>query len=420
MSSERDESLELTQLSKEELIAKVERLIASNKQLKNQVKNMAQKSSKKSYKKPGQRVFQFSNCNEQKIALRLTYIGWDYQGFAFQDNTDNTIEEAIFDALIKTCLIKDRHSCEYSRCGRTDKGVSAFGQVISLKVRAAEEGKGNAIDYVKVLNRVLPPEIRILAWAPVSNDFDARFSCLTRTYKYFFPASGLDILVMNSACDKLVGEHDFRNFCKVDVGNNVNHFVRKVLKCEINRLAKNDSDDFEDQMFEVTISGMAFLWHQVRCMVSILFLVGLHLEEPEVVDHLLDVTKIPKKPQYTMVSEVPLILFDCEFADVDWIFPVDQNQHLISQFQNFWTNQAVRASMMALILKRLSSVHQDTAQLTGGLLFPLMTGHRKNNYQPLLSRPVCDGIERHLEKQAVKRKMLEERCSRKKKDIKHD
>lgn len=35
-------------------------------------------------------------------------------------------------------------------------------------------------------------------------------------------------------------------------------------------------------MCEITIRGMAFLWHQIRCMVSVLFLIGLHLEEPEV------------------------------------------------------------------------------------------------------------------------------------------
>ena len=37
-----------------------------------------------------------------------------------------------------------------------------------------------------------------------------------------------------------------------------------------------------NEMWEITIQGMAFLWHQVRCMVSVLFLIGLHLEAPEV------------------------------------------------------------------------------------------------------------------------------------------
>ena len=41
------------------------------------------------------------------------------------------------------------------------------------------------------------------------------------------------------------------------------------------------SDD-EYEMCVVTVKGMAFLWHQIRCMVAILFLIGQNLEEPEV------------------------------------------------------------------------------------------------------------------------------------------
>ena len=40
----------------------------------------------------------------------------------------------MFGALLKACLIEERSSCNYSRCGRTDKGVSAFGQVITIIV----------------------------------------------------------------------------------------------------------------------------------------------------------------------------------------------------------------------------------------------------------------------------------------------
>ena len=39
------------------------------------------------------------------------------------------------------------------------------------------------IDYCGMLNRVLPPDIRALAWAPVTEDFSARFSCSDRTYR---------------------------------------------------------------------------------------------------------------------------------------------------------------------------------------------------------------------------------------------
>jgi len=51
------------------------------------------------------------------------------QGFAVQEDTEKTIEAALFDALLKTRLIESRATSNYHRCGRTDKGVSAFSQV---------------------------------------------------------------------------------------------------------------------------------------------------------------------------------------------------------------------------------------------------------------------------------------------------
>lgn len=75
------------------------------------------------------RVFDFSAHSRRRVALRIAYLGWGYQGFASQENTDNTIEEKLFEAMTKTRLIESRQTSSYHRCGRTDKGVSAFGQV---------------------------------------------------------------------------------------------------------------------------------------------------------------------------------------------------------------------------------------------------------------------------------------------------
>ena len=72
-----------------------------------------------------------------------------------------------------TCFqIVDRASSNYSRCGRTDKGVSALDQVVSIRVRSNKPKEPLAdttevkeeIDYVKTLNRCLPDDIRILGW----------------------------------------------------------------------------------------------------------------------------------------------------------------------------------------------------------------------------------------------------------------
>jgi len=49
------------------------------------------------------------------------------------------------------------------------------------------------LDYCKMLNRILPAEIRVLAWSPCRPGFSARFNCLERTYKYYFPLADLDL-----------------------------------------------------------------------------------------------------------------------------------------------------------------------------------------------------------------------------------
>lgn len=91
---------------------------------------MSDGNTRRSKKKSGKkRPFDFSSHPRRHVALKLAYLGWAYQGFAVQDNTDNTVEARLFEALLKTRLIEDRQSSNYHRCGRTDKGVSAFSQV---------------------------------------------------------------------------------------------------------------------------------------------------------------------------------------------------------------------------------------------------------------------------------------------------
>jgi len=51
-----------------------------------------------------------------------------------QEDTEKTVEAVLFDALLKTRLIESRATSNYHRCGRTDKGVSAFSQVHKASV----------------------------------------------------------------------------------------------------------------------------------------------------------------------------------------------------------------------------------------------------------------------------------------------
>ena len=45
----------------------------------------------------------------------------------------------------------------------------------------------NEINYVKLLNGVLPEEIRAISWCPVDETFSSRFDCDSRSYRYYFP-----------------------------------------------------------------------------------------------------------------------------------------------------------------------------------------------------------------------------------------
>ncbi|KAE9457478.1 hypothetical protein C3L33_10628, partial [Rhododendron williamsianum] len=83
-----------------------------------------------------------------------------------------------------------------------------------------------------------------------------------------------------------------------------------------------------DQLWAVKIKGTAFLWHQVRCMVAVLFLIGQGLESPNVVDALLDVDRTPRKPQYRIAPEIPLVLQSCKFEGLRFMCSSDARQAL--------------------------------------------------------------------------------------------
>lgn len=369
--------LDYTTWSTDSLISRIHAL---ESRLRSTTASPSPSTSKKPKKAP--KPFQPSKYTTRLIALKFAYLGGAYNGFEHHSNNATplpTVEEVLWRALRKVRLVfpefggKDEgevnwEGCEYSKCGRTDKGVSAFGQVVGVRVRSSRPVARNTtgseeddavaepdfdpikdeLPYVQLLNRVLPPDVRILAWCPsIPLDFSARFNCRERRYRYFFtnpafaplpgntPKHGngwLDIEAMQEAAKKYKGLHDFRNFCKIDPSKQIANFERRIFHADIHRVAAGDepggivmqSEDGKAQLSTSTpqlywfeVRGSAFLWHQVRHLVAILFLVGQGWEKPSIVDDLLDVSKTPSRPMYDMASDVPLVLWDCVFPDLD-------------------------------------------------------------------------------------------------------
>ena len=221
-----------------------------------------------------------------------------------------------------------------------------------FSVDEAGKSRGEELDYVQTLNWVLPDTIRVIAWTPLPDEFDARFSCRGRQYRYFFTNldGKLDIDAMSKAAGYFLGENDFRNFCKLDVQKQITNFSRRIEKAEIvpyEGLPANKNS----KMWMLELHGTAFLWHQVRCMMAILFLVGQKLEESEIVRDLLDVGKYPTKPEYEMAHDVPLVLYDCLFDGLEWRYPEESSrsrQKVLSDLFATWHEHKMRETLSGL------------------------------------------------------------------------
>ena len=115
---------------------------------------------------------------------------------------------------------------------------------------------------------------------------------------------------------RLQGTHDFRNLCRMDVAN-VRNFVRTILFFTVDDEAPPAGADSRatGRLMSLNVRGNAFLYHQVRCMASVLFTVGRRLEAPSLIDSLLDVASMPRKPAYEMAAEEPLLFYACGYED---------------------------------------------------------------------------------------------------------
>ncbi|CAK8694825.1 putative tRNA pseudouridine synthase tag-124 [Clavelina lepadiformis] len=326
--------------------------------------------------------------SERTVAFKVLYLGWDYAGYAWQDSSwgqkmvghTNVVERVFLEALLRQQLVPNIGSrrLNFERCGRTDRDVSGLSQVISLRLRSnLNEGYGvwgktetkeydedgnqsdvirsiycedgfsisdtsldhNEFPYVKMLNDALPSDIRVLAWSPVRRNFTPRYHCMSRTYRYVFPRGGMDIKLMQEAASKLVGKHDFRNFCTKHSENVFKHFKRDIFSFKVEEIT--NSNNPECDMCSATVSGSSFLYHQIRCMMSLLGLVGLKRISPSVIDDLLDVEKSPKKPGFSTFNAINLTLVDTEFKDEDicwrWDEDVLESSRMLARNYNVYS-----------------------------------------------------------------------------------
>jgi tRNA pseudouridine38/39 synthase len=296
------------------------------------------------------------------FAFKFMYIGKNYDGLVYQNHTKNTVEENILNALKKAYLIQSLEKSNYSRCGRTDAGVSSTGNVFSVNLRY----KPN-LDYIKIINNLLPKDICVIGMAEVDNSFDARFSCLYREYKYFFIRNNMDIQKIKQACSKLEGVHNFKNFCKIDKSDPnyvTKNYERRIFEFTIEKLENSffpATKQFTNnlilenpyyELYVATIKGSAFLWHQVRCMIGILFMIGRGLEDLNIIDNMLNINN-DITYNYEIASEIPLVLSDCQYEFVHFENKKENYAESFFNISNIYQENVIQMAMNSFFLRTI-------------------------------------------------------------------
>jgi tRNA pseudouridine38-40 synthase len=219
------------------------------------------------------------------LKLTLAYDGTRFVGWQRQAE-GVSIQGLLEDALARL----EGGPVTVHGAGRTDAGVHALGQVASAQLTSA-----HPVDVVaRALNACLPPELRVISVEQVADDFHARFSARSKTYRYVIRnaaivspferayvwhlSDALDREAMRQGAAAVVGTHDFAAFRSV--GGEVKTTVRTIVCSEfVGRTLSGapdeprpTSDEQSPLVYEIT--GDGFLRHMVRAIVGTLVEIG--------------------------------------------------------------------------------------------------------------------------------------------------
>ena len=205
-----------------------------------------------------------------RIAVGLEYDGRDFCGWQHQDHSPS-VQAAVEKALSKVANEAVKVVC----AGRTDTGVHAKEQVVHFDTQSVRSEHS----WLMGCNANLPKSVTVLWVKPVTDDFHARYSAISRSYRYVIlnrnsrPAylrnlvtwdyRQLDTQRMHLAGQYLLGEHDFSSYRAVACQSKTP--VRTVTQLDVKR---------QGQIIVIDISANAFLHHMVRNVAGVLMAIG--------------------------------------------------------------------------------------------------------------------------------------------------
>jgi len=215
----------------------------------------------------------------RRLALCIEYAGENYKGWQSQKfDSLPTVQEHVEKALSKVA----NHSVSVICAGRTDTGVNGTYQIIHFDSHAQRDMRA----WVLGANSQLPQDIAV-QWAKVVNDsFHARFSALSRRYRYVIysnpvmPAvlakgvtwthKSLDVAQMQQGAQYLQGEHDFTSYRAVAC--QAKSAVRTISAISVYT---------HGELVVLDVQANAFLHHMIRNIAGVLISIGAGEASPE-------------------------------------------------------------------------------------------------------------------------------------------
>ena len=219
------------------------------------------------------------------LALTVGYRGADFCGYAEQPG-----QRTVQGELRRALEVALRRPVEMECAGRTDAGVHAIGQCVSVPLvedDLVREGRRLRSSLVALT----PDDLSIGPLYRARAGFSARFDAQARSYRYRMscgPArpvlawdhawwlrtvADLDVDAMDEAAQALVGEHDFRSFCKATSAHLLEADGRSTSRCLESVRVSREREAGED-LVVVDVRGNAFLHNMVRIIVGSLVEVG--------------------------------------------------------------------------------------------------------------------------------------------------
>ncbi|XP_038046355.1 tRNA pseudouridine synthase A-like [Patiria miniata] len=250
---------------------------------------------------------------KRKVAMLLSYSGVGYKGMQ-KNPGEKTIEEDLAHALLKCQAITEEQAqnfgkMAFQRCARTDKGVSAAGQVVSLKMKIFDNVVGR-------INEYLPPCIRVMGIKRTTGSFNSKYNCDFRTYIYMLPTFAFEPIeeittesyrVTEEKLQEVkellmlyIGTHNFHNFTsgKLFKDPSAYRYIREFT-CD-------EPYIYEGLEFVILrVRGQSFVLHQIRKMIGLVIAIAKGFAPKDTLERAFgeDKLDIPRAPGLGLVLE---------------------------------------------------------------------------------------------------------------------